>query len=162
MQNDFDARLQLAAQTVGFPLDEDIRIGGNYVSVMQHGELLYLSGQVPRIGTEVKVTGRVGDAVSLQQAQYGAQICALRALCLIRLHLGSLASVQQILHVGVYTQCTDSFTQQSEVADAASKLLHDVMGDAGRHARTSVGVYQLPKNASVELNMTLALRPASA
>jgi enamine deaminase RidA (YjgF/YER057c/UK114 family) len=160
MHNDRDTLLQRAAQTLNFPLNEDIRVGGNYVSVMQHGELLYLSGQVPRVGTEVKVTGRVGDAVSLSQAQNGAQICAMRALCLIRLHLGSLVRVQQVLHVGVYTQCTESFTQQSEVADAASALLHDVLGDAGRHTRTSVGVYQLPKNASVELNMTLAVRPA--
>jgi enamine deaminase RidA (YjgF/YER057c/UK114 family) len=158
MPNERDARLAQAAQAMGYPMDEAIRTGGNYVSVVQHGDLLYLSGQVPRIGTEVKVTGRVGEAVTLQQAQHGAQICALRALCLIQQHLGSLARVQQVLHVGVYSQCTADFTQQSEVADAASHLLHDVLGDAGRHTRTSVGVYQLPKNASVELNMTLAVQ----
>jgi enamine deaminase RidA (YjgF/YER057c/UK114 family) len=158
MPNKRDTRLAQAAQAMGYPMDEGIRVGGNYVSVVQHGDLLYLSGQVPRIGTEVKVTGRVGEAVTLQQAQYGAQICALRALCLIQQHLGSLARVKQVLHVGVYSQCTADFTQQSEVADAASQLLHDVLGDAGRHTRTSVGVYQLPKNASVELNMTLAVQ----
>ncbi len=162
MHHERDTLLAQAAQTAGYPVHEAIRIGGNYVSVVQHGDLLYLSGQVPRVGTEVKVTGRVGTEVTLQQAQYGAQICALRALCLIQQHLGSLARVKQILHVGVYTQCTDSFTQQSEVADAASQLLHDVLGHAGQHARTSVGVYQLPKNASVELNMTLAVQPASS
>ncbi|MEN9886450.1 MAG: hypothetical protein RL758_1028 [Pseudomonadota bacterium] len=73
-----DAQLAIAAQQLAFALDENIRTGGNYVSVMQHGALLYVSDQVPDIDTEVKVTGRVGDRVSLEQARLGARICTLR------------------------------------------------------------------------------------
>lgn len=158
MSNLREERLALAAQALAYPLDEPIRIGGDYVSVVQHERMLWVSGQVPRIGTEVKVTGRVGDVVTLEEARFAARICALRALCLVRQHLGSLDAVGQVLHVGVYTQSAEHFTQQSEVADAASALLHDVLGEAGKHTRTSVGVYQLPKNASVELNMQLAVK----
>jgi enamine deaminase RidA (YjgF/YER057c/UK114 family) len=62
------------------------------------------------------------------------------------------------LRVGVFVQCTADFTQQSEVADAASDLLHRVFGDAGVHVRTAVGVYALPKNATVEVEMTVAAK----
>ena len=65
---------------------------------------------------------------------------------------------KRVLRVGVFIQCTAEFTQQSEVADAASDLLHRVFRDAGVHVRTAVGVYQLPKNASVELEMTVAAK----
>lgn len=66
-----------------------------------------------------------------------------------------------MLRVGVFVQCTADFTQQSEVADAASELLHRVFGDAGVHVRTAVGVYALPKNASVELEMTVAAKESA-
>ncbi|MGZ5774186.1 RidA family protein [Ramlibacter sp.] len=67
-----------------------------------------------------------------------------------------------MLRVGVYVQCAAGFTQHSEVADAASHLLRTVLGDAGAHTRTSVGVYQLPKNAAVELEMTVRTAPGEA
>ena len=81
----------------------------------------------------------------------------MRALALLQRECGSLAYVQTILQITVYVQCAENFTQQSEVADAASDLLVQVLGAAGTHARTSVGVYQLPKNASVELDMVAKL-----
>jgi enamine deaminase RidA (YjgF/YER057c/UK114 family) len=110
------------------------------------------------VGTTVVVTGRVGDAVSLDKAREGAQISTLRSLSLLRRSLGSLDAVEKVLRVGVFVQCTADFTQQSEVADAASDLLHRVFGDAGVHVRTAVGVYALPKNATVEVEMTVAAK----
>ncbi len=82
----------------------------------------------------------------------------LRSLALLRRALGSLDAVEKVLRVGVFVQCTADFTQQSEVADAASDLLHRVFGDAGVHVRTAVGVYALPKNATVEVEMTVAAK----
>lgn len=148
---------QIAAE-LGHSLAGEILAGGHYVPIVRDGRTLYTSGQVPRVGTTVVVTGRVGDQVSLDKAREGVQICALRCLTLLRRELGSLDGVDKVLRVGVFIQCTAEFTQQSEVADAASDLLHRVFGDAGVHVRTAVGVYALPKNASVELEMTVAAR----
>ncbi|MET3496535.1 RidA family protein [Variovorax boronicumulans] len=134
---------QIAAE-LGHSFAGEMLAGGHYVPIVRDGHTIYTSGQVPR----------VGDAVSLEKAREGAQICALRCLTLLRRELGSLDGVEKVLRVGVFVQCTADFTQQSEVADAASDLLHRVFGDAGVHVRTAVGVYQLPKNASVELEMT--------
>ena len=150
------AALDAIIGRLGHSFDGEIRIGGNYVSVVHEGGTAWVSGQVPRVGDRVVVTGRAGSEVTLAEARHAAEICAVRALLLLRQSLGSLDAVGRVLRVGVFTQCTPDFTQLSEVADAASDLLHAVFGEAGRHARTSVGVYQLPKNASVELEMVVA------
>ncbi len=132
-------------------------VGGNYVSAIEHQGLVYVSGQIPRIGNTVVMTGRVGETVSLAQAQVGAEVCALRVLAILEQHCG-LERIGRVLKLNVYTQCSADFTQQSEVADAASYLMATVLGQSSPHTRTSVGVYQLPKNASVELDAVIALR----
>ena len=81
----------------------------------------------------------------------------MRALALLRQSLGTLDAISQLLRLTVYVQSAADFTQHSEVADAASDVLHTVLGDAGRHTRTTVGVYQLPKNAAVELDLIAAV-----
>jgi enamine deaminase RidA (YjgF/YER057c/UK114 family) len=106
----------------------------------------------------VVATGRVGEQVSLAQARAAAEVCTLRVLAILQHHVG-LDRVQRVLKMNVFTQSAATFTQQSEVADAASDLLFKVFGDDGVHARTSVGVYQLPKDAAVELDVTVSLRP---
>lgn len=151
-----DTRFDEAAASLGHSFDGELKIGGIYVPLLRDGHVVYVSGQVPRVGSTVVVTGRVGEQVSLAQARRAAQICAMRALALLQRELGSLDRVRQILRVTVYTQSAATFTQQSEVADGASELLHSVLGEAGRHTRTSVGVYQLPKDASVELDLVAA------
>ncbi len=153
-----DALFRQAAEALGFAPDGEIRGGGDYVAVLRDGDTLYLSGQVPRIGSTVVVTGRAGAEITLEEAQRAARICTLRALALLQRGLGSLDGVRQILRLTVYVQCGPDFTQQSEVADAASALLQQVLGPAGVHTRTSVGVYQLPKNATVELDLIAAAR----
>jgi enamine deaminase RidA (YjgF/YER057c/UK114 family) len=156
MEDSRDTRFAAVQAELGYSFDGEIKIGGNYVSVVRHGDQVFVSGQIPRVGNTVVVTGRVGAEVSLAQAQVAARVCAMRALVLLRQSLGSLDRIQQILRVTVYTQSALDFTQQSEVADAASELLHVVLGAAGTHTRTSVGVAQLPKNASVELDLIAA------
>lgn len=152
-----DALFQQATAALGCSFEGEIRIGGNYVPLLRDGDTVYLSGQVPRVGSEVVVTGRAGADVSLAEAQRAAKICVLRALALLQRELGSLERVRQILRVTVYVQCTQDFTQQSEVADAASGLLYAILAAAGGHTRTAVGVLQLPKNATVELDLIAAV-----
>ena len=153
-----DERFKEAALALGHTFDGEIKIGGNYVSLIRDNETVYISGQIPRVGDSVVVTGRVGEVVSLAQAQLAAKICAMRALALLKNELGSLDKVRKILRLTVYVQSASNFTQQSEVSDGASDLLHFVFGDAGVHTRTSVGAYQLPKNASVELDLIVSVK----
>jgi enamine deaminase RidA (YjgF/YER057c/UK114 family) len=157
MEDSRDTRFAAVQVELGYSFEGEIKIGGNYTSTVQHGDVIYVSGQVPRVGSTVVVTGRAGADVSLAQAQRGARVCAMRALALLRQKLGSLDRIQQVMRVTVYTQSAQDFTQQSEVADAASDVLHTVLGAAGIHTRTSVGVAQLPKNATVEVDLIAAV-----
>lgn len=151
------SRFAAMEEALGFSFSGEIKIGGNYVSVVRHGSQVFVSGQIPRVGSEVVVTGSVGAEVTLAQAQLAAKVCAMRALALLRQTLGSLESVSRVLRVTVFVQSAQGFTQQSEVADGASEVLYAVLGEAGVHTRTSVGVYQLPKNAAVELDLIAAV-----
>jgi enamine deaminase RidA (YjgF/YER057c/UK114 family) len=160
MEDSRQIRFAAIEKALGYSFDGEIKIGGNYTSTVQHGDVVYVSGQVPRVGSTVVVTGRAGADVALEQAQLGAKVCAMRALALLRQNLGSLDRIQQVMRVTVYTQSATDFTQQSEVADAASEVLHTVLGAAGIHTRTSVGVAQLPKNATVEVDLIAAVTPA--
>lgn len=156
MNDSREARFNQIAASLGYSFDGDIKIGGNYVPVVRHGDQIYVSGQIPRVGNAIVVTGRVGTDVTLSQAQTAAKVCAMRALALLRQSLGSLDQVKKILQISVYVQSAQDFTQQSEVADGASEVLYAVLASAGMHTRTSVGVYQLPKNASVEIDLIAA------
>lgn len=145
------------AGELGHDFTGPIRKGGDYVPVLRHGAQAFVSGQVPRVGDEVVVVGRAGEDVSLERARHAAKVCIMRALVLLREEMGSLDHIRQVLRMSVYVQCAATFTEQSEVADAASEVLHRVLGDSGRHTRTSVGVFQLPKNATVEIDLVVAV-----
>lgn len=148
-----DQRLDRWAERLGCRFDGDIVAGGRYVHLVREGRTIYVSGQLPRVGTEIVVTGRAGDEVPIERCRLAAQICTLRALTLLRRKMGTLDAVRRIAKLNVYVQSAAGFTQQSEVADGASDCLHEILDDAASHARTSIGVYQLPKGATVELDL---------
>jgi len=147
------AAFERVAAELGYDFSGEMKIGGNYVPFLIEGNQVHLSGQIPRVGDEVVVTGRAGSEVSLTDARRAAELCVMRALALLRQALGDLDRVRKVLQLNVFVQSAEHFTQQSEVADGASAVLYGVLGAAGVHTRTSVGVYQLPKNATVELNL---------
>ena len=147
---------QQIAGELGYSFDGEMKIGGNYAPLVRNGKEAYISGQIPRVGNTVVATGRVGADIDLDEGQRAAKICAMRALAILRQSLGGLDQVRRILRITVYVQSAPGFTQQSEVADGASEVLHSVFAAAGGHTRTSVGVYQLPKNAAVEIDMIVA------
>lgn len=148
-----EKRFTAALEQLGCSFDGGLKLGGDYAATVRHGEHIYVSGQIPRVGDEITYPGRVGAEVSLEQAQDAAKICALRCLALIREQLGSLDAINAVLRITAFVQSADNFTQQSEVANGASSILHSVLGEAGVHTRTSVGVYRLPKNAPVEIDL---------
>ena len=148
-----DARFKEEAAALGYAFDGEIKVGGYYVPVVRDGKTIYVSGQIPRVENEVVVTGAAGAQVDLPRAQFAAKICVMRALALLQRSLGSLEHIKAIPSIAVFVQSAQHFTQQSEVADGASELLFRILGPAGAHTRTSVGVLQLPKNATVELSL---------
>jgi len=152
-----DVQFKAQAIALGYDFDGEIKIGGNYTPLVRDGHHIYVSGQIPRVGDRVVVTGSAGGDASLSQAQTAAKVCAMRALALLQRTLGTLDRVTSILRITVYVQSAPDFTQQSEVADGASEVLFSVLGQAGIHTRTSVGVLQLPKNATVEIDLIAAV-----
>ena len=147
------------ARRLGMDPRAELRIGGIYTPVVAHRGQAWVSGQVPRVGEVVQAVGRVPDQASVDLARQGARISAARTLLLLRQALGGLDRIEQVLRMGVFVHSSPEFGGHSEIGDAASEVLYEVLGrEAGRHARTSVGVAQLPKGASVEVELTVAVR----
>jgi enamine deaminase RidA (YjgF/YER057c/UK114 family) len=130
----------------------------NYVPVRIHRGVAYVAGQMPKVEGEIRVTGKVGREVDLETAQGEARICILQGLACLKAELGTLDRVESILRITGYVASAPGFNAQPKVIDAASDLLVEVFGDAGRHARVAVGVAELPRNAAVEIEMTVAVQ----
>jgi enamine deaminase RidA (YjgF/YER057c/UK114 family) len=128
-----------------------------YVPVTVHERLAFVSGQLPRRGDEI-ITGKVGSDVDLEQGRGAARLCILQGLACLNQVLGSLDKVDRILKITGFVASASGFNQQPKVIDAASELLVQVFGDMGRHARSAVGVAELPRNAAVEIELIVALR----
>jgi enamine deaminase RidA (YjgF/YER057c/UK114 family) len=144
---------------LGFDFSGDIKIGGKYTSLIEHAGVVFLGGQIRGVGDTIQICGKVGLDVDLSNAQLAASISTMRALAILKQQYGTLNIIEKVLQMNVFVHSTSAFTQQSEVADGASEILYEILGsDTGRHTRTSVSVYQLPKNASVEINFIFALK----
>ncbi|MFD2265167.1 RidA family protein [Lacibacterium aquatile] len=149
--------LEERVKALGLKIPADATPGANYAPAVLHGGLAYVSGQLPREGDHVFVRGRVGSDVTLEAAQEGTQIALLRSLAALKETLGSLDRVTQIVKLTVLVQSAPGFFQQSIVANGASDLIYRLFGqEKGAHARTSVGVDQLPRNGAVEVEIVAA------
>lgn len=147
-----DQRFINQSKTLGYDFDGEIKIGGDYTAAIRDGSYIYISGQIPRVGDEVVARGAVGGDLSLAQARVAAAVSCMRGLALVQRLVGSLNTIVGTPRMTVYVRSAPDFTQQSEVADGASEVLRRVLGEAGVHTRTSVGVAQLPKGAAVEID----------
>lgn len=132
--------------------------GGNYVPFRIGGGLLFLSGVGPRSLQGVLMKGRVGDAVTTAEAYQGARLCGLSLLTNMRLALGSLDRVDGILKVLGMVYAIPDFAEQPAVINGCTDLFVEVFGDAGRPARSAVGMGSLPGNMSVEVEAIVAIR----
>lgn len=126
---------------------------GSYVPAKRVGDLVFTSGQIPVAGGKPAFTGKVGDAVSLAQAQEAAKLCALNALAAAAGVAGGIDRLAAIERVCVFVACVPTFSEQPKVANAASDLFFGVFGEAGRHVRSAVGVPVLPLDVPVELEL---------
>ncbi|UGV28482.1 RidA family protein [Rhodopseudomonas boonkerdii] len=143
----------------GIELHAAAAAGAAYQPVVVHGDIAYVSGQLPRDGDHVLVQGQVGRDVDIAQGKHGARVAFIRVLTALRDALGSLERVDRVLKLTVFVHSAADFSGQSQVADGASQLIFELFGkERGGHARTSVGVAQLPRNAAVEVEATIALK----
>jgi enamine deaminase RidA (YjgF/YER057c/UK114 family) len=117
------------------------------------GNYVFTSGQLPMRDGQMITTGKVGGEVSPEEAAECAKQCALNALAAVRAELGDLSQVKRIVKVVAFVASTPDFTGQPGVANGASELFGEVFGEAGRHARSAVGVPVLPLDAPVEVEL---------
>jgi len=129
-----------------------------YVPALRTGNLVFVSGQIPRVKGELKYRGRVGGSLSMEDGRAAARICALNALAAVKQEIGDLDRVQRIVKLTGYVASASGFTDQPKVVDGASVLLNELLGEKGRHARAAVGVNELPLGAAVELEMIVELK----
>jgi enamine deaminase RidA (YjgF/YER057c/UK114 family) len=131
----------------------------SYVPVSVAGGLAYVSGQVPMAEGKPMWTGKLGEGLDVATGAEAARRCALQALSALRAELGSLDRVKGIVRVAVFVASAPGFTEQPKVANGASDLLADLLGDSGRHARIAVGVSELPLGAPVEVEVLVEITP---
>ena len=129
-----------------------------YVPAVKSGNLVFTAGQLPVIGGKLVKEGKVGSDVTAEAAKELAQICALNALAAISL-VADLEQVERVVRVGGFVNCAPGFIAIPGVVNGASELLIRVFGDVnGKHARTAVGVAELPLNAPVEIELIVQLK----
>jgi enamine deaminase RidA (YjgF/YER057c/UK114 family) len=132
-----------------------------YVPAVQDGDLVWTSGQLPYVDGALPATGKVGEGEALvpaEDAAHLARICALNALAAVHSVVGDLDRVTRVVKVVGFVASDPAFTGQPGVVNGASRLLGDVFGDAGVHARSAVGVAALPLDAPVEVELVVAVR----
>ena len=128
-----------------------------YVPAVRFEDLVYTAGQLPLVNGSLRAVGKVGAEVSVEEAVDCAQVAALNGLAAVADLAGELDAISRIVKVTVYVASAPGFTDQPLIANGASQLLGDVFGQAGRHARSSVGVAVLPLDAPVELELVVAV-----
>lgn len=121
-----------------------------YVPSVRTGNLVFVSGQIGVAGGAILHPGKVGDAVTTEQAREAARQCAIQALAVVRARVGDLGRVTRVVKTNVYVASSPGFGDQPTVANGASDLLREVFGEVGLGARAAIGVAELPMGASVE------------
>ena len=125
----------------------------NYVPVVQAGSLMFTAGQVTVWNGEFKFVGKLGKEYTVEQGQQAARLCGLNVIAQLKAALGGdLDRVKRCVRLGVFVNSTAEFTDQPKVANGVSDLMVEVFGEAGKHARSAVGVNVLPLNLAVEVD----------
>ena len=154
-----DSEIEAKLAELGLVLPEPAAPVAAYVPVVVAGGLAHVSGQLPFIDG-VLVKGRLGEDVTTGEGYDAARACGLMILAQLKAALGSLARVERIVKLGAFVSSAADFTDHPKVANGASELMAAVFGEAGKHARSAVGVPVLPLGAAVEVDAIVAVRPA--
>ncbi|MEM9121950.1 MAG: RidA family protein [Pseudomonadota bacterium] len=143
---------------LGLSLPEAARPVASYVPTLIVGEQLWISGQVSATSDGQTVVGRLGDTLTLDAGQAAARLCALNILAQAKAALGTLDAIAQVIRLTGFVNAAPDFPDHPKVINGASDLLQSVLGDAGKHTRSAVGVASLPFGFAVEIDAVLAIR----
>jgi enamine deaminase RidA (YjgF/YER057c/UK114 family) len=153
MPHDPEARLR----ELGLELPAVPEPAAAYIPATRAGSLIFTAGQLPIEEGELRTTGKVGDAVSVEEAYEAARLCALNALAAAAAEAGGLNGISRVVKVTGFVASAPDFNLQPQVINGASELLGEVFGEAGLHARSAVGVAELPLGAPVEVELIVEL-----
>jgi enamine deaminase RidA (YjgF/YER057c/UK114 family) len=143
---------------LGVTLPQPAAPVASYVPAVEQRGLLHISGQISFAEDGSLILGRLGEDMNLERGIDAARRCGVMLLAQMKAALGSLDRVEKIVKLGVFVNSDPSFTDQPKVANGASELMQDVFGEAGRHARSAVGVTVLPLGVAVEVDAIVAVR----
>ncbi len=156
MQHDIEKNLA----ALNLVLPEPPKPVAAYIPAVRCGNQVVVSGQLPFRNGQLTDTGRMPEAMPLEQAQAAAAQCALNALAIVKAELGGdWTKLVRVIRIGVFVSGAPDYYEHPKVANGASDLLVKLLGEAGRHARAAVGVSALPLNAVVEVEMTVEAKP---
>jgi enamine deaminase RidA (YjgF/YER057c/UK114 family) len=147
------SKVEQRLSELGFTLPEVAAPAGSYLPAMISGNLVFTAGQLPLIEGKLMATGKLGAEITAEDGAEMAQRCALNALAAVKSVLGDLDRVKQIVKVVGFVSSVPEFSSQPAVINGASEFLQQVFGDAGKHARSAVGVSVLPLDAPVEIEL---------
>ncbi|MBS1486365.1 MAG: RidA family protein [Bacteroidetes bacterium] len=148
---DFDKKLK----ELGIELYPPTPAMGSYVKVVRTGNLLFFAGHGPTRADNTHIQGKVGKDLTLEQGREAAKQTGIALLSTLKAEVGDLNKVKRIVKVLGMVNCTDTFTDQPKVINGFSDLMVAVFGEKGKHARSAVGMYMLPSNIAVEIEMVV-------
>jgi enamine deaminase RidA (YjgF/YER057c/UK114 family) len=143
---------------LGIALPKPAAPVASYVPTVESGGMLHISGQISVADDGNLITGRLGEDMNLERGLEAARRCGIMLLAQMNAALGSLDRVERIVKLGVFVNSAPDFTDQPKVANGASELMQEVFGEAGRHARSAVGVAVLPLGVAVEVDAIVAVK----
>ncbi len=147
------SKVEQRLQITGVTIPDAPSPAANYLPFTQTGNLIFVSGQVPFVNGKLEITGTVGENASVEDAQGQAKICAINLLAQLKIACsGDLDRVVKVVKLGAFVASTNTFFDQPLVVNAASDLMVEAFGEAGRHARFAVGTNALPLNCLVEID----------
>jgi len=153
-------RIEAKLAEMGLSLPDPPAPVGNYIGAVQTGNLLFVSGHGPRrLDDSTILAGKVGRDLTTEQAYEVAKSVMLNCLASIKRELGDLDRVRRVVKLLGMVNCTEEFVEPPKVINGASDLLVELYGEAGRHARSAVGMQQLPMNIPVEIEMIVEVAP---
>ena len=148
-------KIEEKLNSLGIQLPEPAKPLAAYIPAKQTGNLVFTAGQLPLVDGNLTATGHLGKDIDVETAKAAARICVINALSAVKGVIGDLDKIKQVVRVVGYVASTPEFIQQPAVINGASELLLEIFEDAGRHARSAVGVAVLPLNAAVEVELTV-------
>lgn len=144
-------KIEEKIKSLGYEIPKSAPAGAIYTPVKQVGNILYVSGQIPMLDSEIKYSGKVGVQRSIEYGQDASRLCILNMLSAVKNYIKDLDKIKQIVKLYVIVNSEVGFTSQHIVANAASEMLIDIFGEAGCPVRTAVGTNQLPLDVTVEI-----------